>query len=221
MSQLESMRDQPGTQREYETIYILVPTADSEQITQVNTRIRKIIDDDSGRLLRVENWGKRKLAYNIKKNTRGIYLYWRYLCKPFLVAEVERTLRLLDPVLRYMTVRVDANVDPGARPSDVDEETFAAAANTISEEEEERRMREESDSRDDRFDRDDDDGDDDDDDGDRRREYRAPPRAERESRAPVSAVESSSDTSAKAGSSDTSDKADGDDTSDDDKKEAE
>ncbi|MCA9670543.1 MAG: 30S ribosomal protein S6 [Myxococcales bacterium] len=178
MAHLESMRDQPGTQREYETIYILVPTADSEQISQVNTRIRKIIDDDSGRLLRVENWGKRKLAYNIKKNSRGIYLYWRYLSKPYLVAEIERTLRLLDPVLRYMTVKVDANVDPHARPGDVDDETFAAASTTISEEEE--RAREEAEAaaeeaaRRERYRDGDDDDDDDDDDG--REEYSAPPR---------------------------------------------
>ena len=132
---LMSTRDQPGTQREYETIYILRPDAATEQIHDVNTRIRKVIEDRGGRLIRVDNWGKRKLAYEIKKQLKGIYLYWLYLGGAELVAEIERNLRMLDLVIRYYTVKIDETVDPDARPTQMDEESFAATATTVPDEE--------------------------------------------------------------------------------------
>jgi len=133
--QLKSQRDVPGTQREYETIYILRPDASTDQIHDVNTRVRKVIETTEGKLLRVDNWGKRKLAYEIKKELKGIYLYWLYLGSSQLVAEIERNLRMLDLVVRYYTVKVDESVDPAARPTQMDEESFAATATTVPDEE--------------------------------------------------------------------------------------
>ena len=131
-----SMRDEPGTQREYETIFILRPETNQEGITQVNTRVRGVIDGQGGRALKLDNWGKRKLAYEIKKQLKGIYMYWQYLGTSGMVEEIERNLRMLDSVIRYYTVRVDEDVVPDARPSTVDEETFTKAASTIPDEEE-------------------------------------------------------------------------------------
>jgi small subunit ribosomal protein S6 len=135
MAFLRSQRDVPGTQREYETIYILRPDAATEQIHDVNTRIRKIIEESGGSLIRVDNWGKRKLAYEINKQLKGIYLYWLYLGGAELVAEIERNLRMLDLVIRYYTVKIDETVDPAARPSQMDDESFAATATTVPDEE--------------------------------------------------------------------------------------
>jgi small subunit ribosomal protein S6 len=132
---LQSMRDAPGTQREYETIYILGPEAATENIQEINGRVRKIIEDGGGKVLRLDNWGKRKLAYEIKKHLKGIYLYWLYLGEADLVAELERNLRMLDMVIRYQSVRVDHDVNPEARPSQMDEESFLAAATTVPDEE--------------------------------------------------------------------------------------
>lgn len=135
MTYLRSQRDISGTLREYETIYILRPEATTDQIHDVNTRIRKVIDDAGGKLLRVDNWGKRKLAYEIRKQLKGIYLYWLYLGEATLVTEIERNLRMLDLVIRYYTVKIDETVDPEARPSQMDEESFAATATTVPDEE--------------------------------------------------------------------------------------
>lgn len=135
MAQLVSQRDQPGTQREYETIYILKPDAPTEQIQEINDRIRGVIEGRKGKLLRLENWGKRKLAYEISKQLKGIYLYWRYLSPADVVAEVERNLRMLDQVIRFISVKVDEDVDPNARPTDVNDESYAAAAATVPDEE--------------------------------------------------------------------------------------
>lgn len=167
MPDLASLRDQPGTQREYETIFIVKPESDAQALQAVNDRVRKVVDEAKGKLLRVENWGKRKLAYEIKKNNRGIYLYWRYLADPSMIAELERNLRLADPVIRFLTVKVDEDVNPDARPTDVDEERFVAASTVIYEEEdvsseEEEDVDYDDDDSDENFGDDDDDSDDDD-----------------------------------------------------------
>jgi len=131
-----SMRDEPGTQREFETIFILRPDTNQDGIHTVNTRVRQVIDQLGGRLLKLDNWGKRKLAYEVKKQLKGIYLYWRYLGNAGVVEEIERNLRMLDSVIRYYTVKVDEDVVPTARPETVDEEAFTKAATTVPDEEE-------------------------------------------------------------------------------------
>lgn len=131
-----SMRDEPGTQREYETIFILRPDTNQEGITTVNGKVRTVIEQMGGKILKLDNWGKRKLAYEIKKQLKGIYLYWQFLGTTGMVEEVERNLRMLDSVVRYYTVMVDSDIDPAARPSNVDEETFVKAASTVPDEEE-------------------------------------------------------------------------------------
>jgi small subunit ribosomal protein S6 len=131
-----SMRDAPGTQREYETIFILRPETPQDGILTVNNRVKGIIEQMQGKLLKLDNWGKRKLAYEIRKQLKGIYLYWRYLGTSGVVEEIERNLRMLDSVIRYYTVMVDQDVDPNARPSDVTDETFQQAATTGPDEEE-------------------------------------------------------------------------------------
>ena len=135
-TQLKSLGDQPGTSREYETIFILRPDTANDGVSSVNTRLRGILDQMGGKVLKVDNWGKRKLAYEIRKQLKGIYLYWRYLATSGVVEEVERNLRMLDSVIRYYTVKVDEDVMADARPSDVTDETWTKAAETAADEEE-------------------------------------------------------------------------------------
>lgn len=132
---ITSLNDAPGTQREYETIYILRPTTTNDGVAEVNDRVRSIIDTMGGKVLKVDNWGKRRLAYEVAKERKGIYLYWQYLATPGVVDEFERNMRMLDPVIRYMTVKVDADIDPEARPTEVDDEAYERAAATAADEE--------------------------------------------------------------------------------------
>jgi len=127
---LQSMRNQPGTLREYETIFIVRPDSTNETLSELNAKVGDIITDNDGKLLQIENWGKRKLAYDIKKYSRGVYLYWKYLAKPELITELERNLKLQDAVIRFMSIIIDEDVDPSARPSDVSPETVLAASTT-------------------------------------------------------------------------------------------
>ena len=135
-TQLKSMRDEPSTSREYETIFILRADTANDGVAQVNTRLRGVLETMGGKALKLDNWGKRKLAYEVKKQLKGIYLYWRYLATSGVVEELERNLRMLDSVIRYYTVKVDEDVDPQAKPQGIDEEAFNKAATTVPDEEE-------------------------------------------------------------------------------------
>ena len=135
MARLQSLRDKPNTAREYETIYILRPNTPNEGVAEVNTRIKGVIEGMGGKVIKVDNWGKRRLAYEVAKERKGIYLYWQYLAQPGVVEETERNLRMLDSVIRYLTVKVDEDVDVTARPSELDDGSFEKAAQTAADEE--------------------------------------------------------------------------------------
>jgi small subunit ribosomal protein S6 len=132
---LQSLADAPKTSREYETIYILRPGVTNEGVAEVNQRVRGIIENMGGKVLKVDNWGKRRLAYEIEKERKGIYLHWQYLATRGVVDEVERNMRMLDTVIRYMSVKLESNIDPEARPTEIDEEAYTRASNTAADEE--------------------------------------------------------------------------------------
>jgi small subunit ribosomal protein S6 len=135
MARLLSLKDTPNTAREYETIYILRPNTPNEGVAEVNTRIKGIIEGMGGKIIKVDNWGKRRLAYEVAKERKGIYLYWQYLAQPGVVEETERNLRMLDNVIRYLTTKVDENIDVAARPTELDDTSFEKAAQTAADEE--------------------------------------------------------------------------------------
>ena len=135
MARLQSQKDKPNTAREYETTYILRPNTSNEGVAEVNTRIKGIIEGMGGKIVKVDNWGKRRLAYEVAKERKGIYLYWQYLAQPGVVEETERNLRMLDSVIRYLTVKIDEDVDVGARPSEIDDTSYEKAAQTAADEE--------------------------------------------------------------------------------------
>jgi small subunit ribosomal protein S6 len=125
---LGSSGDIPGRKREYETTYILRPDVSNDGISTVNNKIRGIIEAGGGNLLKVENWGRRKLAYEVKKHLKGVYLFFNYLGPAGLVEEIERNLHLSDNVIRYYSVKVADNVDAAAKSSTVTDESFASAS---------------------------------------------------------------------------------------------
>src|SRR3954454_2062790 len=135
MARLQSLRDKPDTSREYETIYILRPNTSNEGVAEVNTRIKGVIESMGGKVLKVDNWGKRRLAYEVAKERKGIYLYWLYLANSGVVEEAERNLRMLDNVIRYLTVKVEENIVVDARPSEIDDTSYEKAAQTAADEE--------------------------------------------------------------------------------------
>jgi small subunit ribosomal protein S6 len=96
--------------REYETIYIMRSSVEPDEAERIGQRVREIVTARGGKLLRVDNWGRRRLAYPIKKATRGAFVYVKYVGLNDLVAEIERQLRLIDDVVRFQTVLVKERV---------------------------------------------------------------------------------------------------------------
>lgn len=101
----------PGRAREYETIYILRPDIDADSAERLGSRLADIVTREQGRLTKVETWGRRRLAYDITKHRRGVYVYLKYLGGGRVVSEVERNLRLTDGVLKYQTVLLRNDVE--------------------------------------------------------------------------------------------------------------
>lgn len=101
--------------REYETICILKHDLPDEATDRVFGKVEKTVQDYHGVLMIKESWGKKKLAYNIAKSGRGHYVFFHFLGGGGLVHEVERLLKIDDAVVRYMTVKVDEDVEPEAR----------------------------------------------------------------------------------------------------------
>jgi small subunit ribosomal protein S6 len=104
----------PNRAREYETIYILKPDIDADSAEKIGSRVAEVVTRESGRLTKVESWGRRRLAYDIGKQRRGVYIYLKYLGGGKVVSEVERNLRLPDGVIKYQTVLVRSDVEVAA-----------------------------------------------------------------------------------------------------------
>ena len=103
----------PGAKlREYETIFLLRPDLAEDLVDKIVDRLRSIVHRDGGKVIKVENWGKKKTAYEVKKNLRAVYLRFLYLGTTKMVAEFERNLRMTDDVLKYQSVKIADNIDP-------------------------------------------------------------------------------------------------------------
>jgi small subunit ribosomal protein S6 len=115
--------------REYETVFILDPEMEEAgSLSTLIERIEGVITKGGGDLLNADHWGKRKLAYEINKNSRGYYLLESYLGDTQLVKELERNARIMDGVWRFLTVQVADTVDREARISEAAMARDAAAA---------------------------------------------------------------------------------------------
>jgi small subunit ribosomal protein S6 len=125
--------------REYETIYILRFDVDSETAERVQGRVSDAVEREHGKLVKVETWGRRKLAYPLRKQRRGVYVYLKYVGAGGLVAEVERNLKLQDAVIKFTTVQTSDNVDLAALQIDPEETKLARLEPPTEDEKEESR----------------------------------------------------------------------------------
>ncbi len=123
--------------REYETIYVMRPEVTRESAERIAKRVEEVIQRERGQLTRVENWGRRQMAFNVGRTRRAVYVYVRYVGGGVLVSELERNLRMLDDVIKYQTVRLRDDVDLAAVSVNADDVKFEAVAPPSEEEPEE------------------------------------------------------------------------------------
>ena len=93
--------------RTYELLLILNPTLNEDERAAVLTRIDALITENGSKPENVEEWGKRKLAYEIDKMNDGDYVLYDFKAEPNNVAEIDRVLGITDAVVRFIIVRRD------------------------------------------------------------------------------------------------------------------
>jgi small subunit ribosomal protein S6 len=125
--------------KEYETIYILRSDVDADTADKVQGRVAEVVGRDNGKLVKVESWGRRKLAYPVGKQKKGVYVYVKYIGRGGLVQELERNLKLQDTVLKFQTVQTAHDVDVQAVTIDPEEVKFQRLELPPEEEEKESR----------------------------------------------------------------------------------
>jgi small subunit ribosomal protein S6 len=97
--------------RRYETFIIIDPDLSGEQRLPVVERVKEIMAQLSGFLIRIDDWGSRKLSYAIKKKERGYYVRFDFCGTGPLVDEMERFFRIDERVLKHMSVLLDSHPD--------------------------------------------------------------------------------------------------------------
>ncbi|MEH2044652.1 30S ribosomal protein S6 [Nostoc sp.] len=91
----------------YETMYILRPDLGEEQVEQAVTKYQNLLRDQGAQEIQIQNRGKRRLAYEIKKHRDGIYIQLNYSAPATAIAPFERAMRLSEEVIRYLTIKQD------------------------------------------------------------------------------------------------------------------
>lgn len=89
--------------KDYEIVYIIHPDLEGS-IEKITERIKKVIEDHQGEVVKEENWGKKKLAYPIKKNSVGIYQFLTARMESKKIKDVERILKLSEEIIRFIVV---------------------------------------------------------------------------------------------------------------------
>src|SRR2546429_7108174 len=105
---------------EYETIFLVRPDLAEDLVEKIVERMRGIVHRDGGKVIKVENWGKKKTAFEVKKNYRAIFVRFLYLGDTRAVAEFERNLRMTDDVMKYQSVKIADDVDASTRAVEPD-----------------------------------------------------------------------------------------------------
>jgi small subunit ribosomal protein S6 len=93
--------------RQYDTGFILSPALSEEETTEFTQKMAEVVAQKKGRMVKVDSWGKRKLAYPIKKFHEGFYVFFLYEGPGDVSAELERRFKQSDAVIRFLTIKKD------------------------------------------------------------------------------------------------------------------
>jgi len=116
--------------RDYELGFILNPEVSEEQTSAILERIEKIVKNYDGRVVKVNQWGRRRLAYPIEHHRDGNYVFIDMILTPETVLELDRTLKVSEEVMRHLVKRRDPKAVQKEREEREEREARAAAAAT-------------------------------------------------------------------------------------------
>ena len=107
-----------STTRQYELVYIVTPEASEQGVADLHTQIEQIVQRFNGTLDKTENWGRKRLAYDIGHHREGTYVVETISGSGELMKEIDRRLRVIDQVIRHLVVRVDEELRVAERTRD-------------------------------------------------------------------------------------------------------
>lgn len=96
--------------RDYELGFILNPEVSEEQSNAILERIRQIVNNNDGQVVRVSQWGRRRLAYPIQHQRDGFYVFFDMILTPETVSELDRNLKVTEEILRHIIIRRDPKI---------------------------------------------------------------------------------------------------------------
>lgn len=119
--------------RDYELAFILNPEVSEEETRTILERVEQIVANHGGQVVKVNQWGRRRLAYPIERQRDGLYIFVDMILTPETVSELERTLQVSEVVLRQMIKRRDPKAAKKEREEREEREARAAAAASAAE----------------------------------------------------------------------------------------
>ncbi len=96
--------------RNYEVVFVAAPTLTSEELDGFINHIQTVAEGKNGKVVKIDNWGKKSLAYKIKKFREGYYVVLSIEGDGSTIAELERRFRVTDYIIRFISVRIDEDV---------------------------------------------------------------------------------------------------------------
>ena len=99
----------------YETIFIINPNVESENVEKIVEDVQNLITGSEGEVIKVEKWGKKRLAYEVKRNRDGFYVFIIFAADPQFILRLGRYYGLTDEIIKNMTVRFE---EPPAEPEE-------------------------------------------------------------------------------------------------------
>lgn len=101
-----------STLRRYEILFIAHADLSEDNLNEIIERYKTIITDSKGIIVKIDKWGMRKLAYEIRKQKKGIYVLIDFAGTSAIVPELERNFKIDDKILKFLTVMKQSDVDP-------------------------------------------------------------------------------------------------------------
>lgn len=93
--------------RKYEVVFVHRPDLDEEKSAALIERFKDLIEGNGGEVLKIDKWGKRRLAYEVKDLREGVYIIVHMNAEPKVATELDRVFKITDEVLRHIIVRED------------------------------------------------------------------------------------------------------------------
>ncbi len=105
----------------YETLYLINPNLSDEDYRNIVAKFNDLVEKQKGVVVKVDEWGKKTLAYQVKKFDKGYYVLLNFCCEGGFIAELERNMKLDERILQFQTIKLSDQANPEELKANADE----------------------------------------------------------------------------------------------------